>query len=290
MPEDKSKKVEDKINAIMEKFKTDPAKAAEEYANLSAKLGEQGDELGKMRKQLEQVLPAYQQYAQYVQQYQPLVNYWQQYGQEINKIVQERNAGGSVRQQAEQAAKNTPNYSILLPEEKRALQEEFAQYFTQNQLTPWTQQLAHNAEQFINQRLAAQQAQWDARQKAYGEVQWRTLERILPPEKIQEARKFQEEALKYTDLTKINPMEMATNSLSQQSELASLREERDRLKQEMESARKQSVPSLGDRSGLFPTSKPETPLPETRDDRFKAAFGEVEKQYGRDGLQVLLGR
>lgn len=288
MPEDKNKKVSEKIDAIIEKFKTDPAKAAEEYANLSAKLGEQGDELGKMRKQLEQVLPAYQQYAQYVQQYQPLVQYWQQYGPQINALVQERNMKGTVRQQAEQAAQNTPNYSILLPEEKRALQEEFAQYFTQNQLTPWTQQLAQNAEQFINQRLAAQQAQWDARQKAYGEVQWRTLERILPPEKIQEARKFQEEALKYTDISKINPMEMATNSLSQQSELASLREERDKLKQEMETVRKQSVTSLGDRSGMFSTPKSDEPIPETREDRFKAAFGAVEKQYGRDGLNALL--
>lgn len=288
MPEDKNKKVSEKIDAIIEKFKTDPAKAAEEYANLSAKLGEQGDELGKMRKQLEQVLPAYQQYAQYVQQYQPLVQYWQQYGPQINALVQERNMKGTVRQQAAQAAQNTPNYSILLPEEKRALQEEFAQYFTQNQLTPWTQQLAQNAEQFINQRLAAQQAQWDARQKAYGEVQWRTLERILPPEKIQEARKFQEEALKYTDISKINPMEMATNSLSQQSELASLREERDKLKQEMETVRKQSVTSLGDRSGMFSTPKSDEPIPETREDRFKAAFGAVEKQYGRDGLNALL--
>ncbi|HSE57597.1 MAG TPA: hypothetical protein VLA99_02755 [Nitrospiraceae bacterium] len=284
-------KTKEKLTAILEKFKTNPEQAAEEFANLQAKLGEQGAELGEARKKYEQAAAQMQQYQAWAQQVNPFVQWWNQHGQLANQLIQQhlQNPNG-IRAQAQTQAQNTPGYELLTKGEKEALTRDIAQHLTQQALAPWTQNFAQTAERWAQQQLAAQQQHFDQKLRAYGDVMWKTWERILPAEKVAEAKRYQEEALKYADPSKLNPMEMANESLSIHSKLAAAEARAKELEEKLAERERSSVPSLGNGTGLFPTQPKEPSMPLTREDRMKASLDAVKEAHSNDGYQALFGR
>lgn len=281
-------KTNEKLAAILEKFKTDPEAAAEQFASLERKLGEQGQELGDARKKYEQAAAQAQQFHAYVQQAQPLMHWWNQYGTQINQMIQQNQQ--AAQNVAQQQAKKTPGYSLLTEEEQDALTQRIAGHLTQQALAPWTQQFATKAEQVLQQRLHEQAAQFDQKLRAYGDVVWKTMERALPPDKLEDARRFQETSMQFTDPAKLNPMHLASQSLEMNSKLVAAEARAKELEQKLAERERASVPSFGNGSGLFPTQAKDHPMPSSREDRMKASLEAVKETHGSDAFQAMFGR
>jgi hypothetical protein len=282
-------KTNEKLAEILEKFKTNPEQAADEFASLQKKLGEQGQELGNARKQYEQAAAQAQQYQAYLQQAQPLMQWWNQYGNQVNQMIQNHQRQNQGMQAAATAqAKKTPGYSLLTEEEQEALTQRIAGHLQQQALAPWTQQFAQTAEQVLTQRLQQQQAAFDQKLRAYGDVMWKTLEHLAPAEKLESAKKFQETALQYADPSKLNPMQLANDSLSMHSRLSAAEARAKELEEKLAERERQAVPSFGS-AGMFAKNDNQA-APATRDDRMKAAVGAVKEAHGDDGMAALFGR
>ena len=95
--------------------------------------------------------------------------------------------------------------------------------------------------------LAADDAPAIARQRAAADVMWRTLQFVMPPDKIEAARKWHEEAMKYADPSKIDPMEAANNVLSLTSERDRLKTQVDEMTKARETADKAALGAINAR-------------------------------------------
>lgn len=283
----------------MAKFKThEEAEAA--HAALEQKLGEQGKELGELRKQSEglQALQAtVKQYEAYVTQAKPVLDWYTTNEATIRSWAQSNGqpaqAGAQVvQQQAQQVAQQQPGYEWLTPQEKQAFTQSIAQHLQQSVLVPWTQQFSKVAEDYAKRT----QESLDARQRAAADVMWRTLQFVMPPDKIEAARKWHEEAMKYADPSKIDPMQMAQERLDLVGQNETLKQKLKEIETQQEEAAKRATPSLGPSgSTLVPSdAKPEDQqAPQSRDERFRAVMDDVKAQHGPEGVSTMfpaLGR
>lgn len=256
------------------------------YAELEKKLGEQGTELGTLRKQIEQAQALQAQ----VQQWAPVVSWYAQNEAEIRRRwqlaeqAQGQNNAAGTQAQAQALAEQTPGYQFLTPQEKQQFIGEVTQHLSQQVLNPWTQQFMSAAQGHFDKWSQQQQAA----QKSFTDVLWRTFQFVLPKDQVDRARAWHEEALKYADPSKLDPMAVAQDVLSIKGENQTLKQQLEELQRKQEEAAKAAIPSLGNGEThlLRPSATNEAPA--SREDRFSKVLEAVKTEHGQDGLNVLV--
>ncbi|HAM54112.1 MAG TPA: hypothetical protein DCQ64_01325 [Candidatus Rokubacteria bacterium] len=256
------------------------------YAALEAKLGEQGQQLGTLQQQLQQAAQALTEFGEWTKAAKPIVDWYSTNANDVKTWWEGRGQQGQgaqpgVRQQAQQLAQQQPGYEWLTPQEREGLIQESAKYLQANMLQPWTQQFGQQAQAFANQLQRNQQA--------FTNVLWKTLERAMPPEKLAEIKTWHEEALKWADPSKIDPMEAANNVLSLTSERDRLKTQVDEMTKARETADKAALGAInGDGfSGSINDTLPEPP--KDRGDRFQRVMADVKQEHGAEGMRTLFG-
>ena len=264
------------------------------YKELEKKLGLQGKELGEMRKQHETSTGALQQYARWAKEAAPIVDWYSRYQQPLQQWWQHystgngNGAGGQQQAAYQQAAAQvnaTPGVELLTAQEKGALINQAAQTIIQQTLAPWTQQFVRTAENWGSQRFQQAMSQVDQRQKAFSDVMWKTLERILPQDKMSEARIWHDQALKYADPKNIDPLALASEHMGTQNKVAQLEKQLKEATDARERAEKAGMGSLGSADGLFAKTDPQNSKPASRDDRFKNVMQSLKETVGVEGLR-----
>lgn len=281
---DKTQKAAEKYLKVLEKYGNDPNKVAEAYAELEEKLGAQGIELGDLRKKSEEATNTVTQYAEYVKNAKPVVDWYAQNQQRVHELWSQ------ASQQPQRATTQTTS-SLLTPEEQQALYVQAAQYAQQNVLAPGLQKFAQEADVYINKMRAEMTDAFEKKQKAFGQVWWKTLEHAVPQDKIEQLRMLHEEATKYADPSKIDPFKFAEEAMDTKSKLAEYEEKIKTFEKERDAREKAAIPSLGNNQGLFPKEgdDKDKPAPKTRDDRFTAVLDQVKTAHGNDGMSALFG-
>lgn len=281
---DKTQKAAEKYLKVLEKYGNDPNKVAEAYAELEEKLGAQGIELGDLRKKSEEATNTVTQYAEYVKNAKPVVDWYAQNQQRVHELWSQ------ASQQPQRATTQTTS-SLLTPEEQQALYVQAAQYAQQNVLAPGLQKFAQEADVYINKMRAEMTDAFEKKQKAFGQVWWKTLEHAVPQDKIEQLRMLHEEATKYADPSKIDPFKFAEEAMDTKSKLAEYEEKIKVFEKERDAREKAAIPSLGNNQGLFPKEgdDKDKPAPKTRDDRFTAVLDQVKTAHGNDGMSALFG-
>lgn len=282
--------VDDELQKLLTKYKDDPSGFAKGYRELERKMTSQGQELGTLRKQTEDYEQAVKQYTAVASQWKPIVDWYNANYQSIQQMyannASNANANAAVQQQAAQAAAQTPGFEWMTPAEKQALTNAVATNLTQTVLQPWTRQFAQGAEKWADDRHRSLQESFAKQQQAAMDVLWRTFERIVPKEKLDEARQFHQEALRFADPKKLNPMELANETLSAKSQLAQMSDELNSLKREKEAREKAQTTSLGAQSSssLFQSAEAATPSTDPGD-RFAKVMETVQREHGADALR-----
>lgn len=275
------------------------------YKELEKKLGEQGRELGEYKKQARDYASQYETVARWAQQAAPIVSWYGQYNQPLQQWWQQyqtqqtqpfgsgggsmtpntQQAGYAAMQQATQAVNAQPGVELLTQSEKDALINQTAQRIFQAAIQPWTQNFARTVEDWGRSQATTLSNQLDQRHKAFSDVLWKTLERVLPQEKLQETRQWHDQALKYADPRNIDPLTLASETLSLREKSDRLEKERDEAVKAREKAERDSLGSLGNSSGLFHKSSDLKQMPESREDRFRNVMTTVRDTVGTDGLR-----
>ena len=262
------------------------------YAELEKKLGSQGTELGTLRQQIEQAQAIQGQ----LQQWAPVINWYAQNQQEVQRrwrlfeqaqaVMQQQGQRGTAPQQAQAVAEQVPGYQFMTPAEKQQLLGEVTQHVAQNLFAPWVQQRLLPSAQNLFKTFADRQA---AQHKSFTDVLWQTFQQVLPPDAVERARSWHEEALKYADPARIDPMALARDVLSIRGENATLKQQVAEAQKRQEAAASAAVPSLGggDTRLLRPSGAAETPT--TREDRFQHVIDAVKTEHGAEGLNAFLG-
>lgn len=285
MSDNSQKKAAEKYLKVLEKYGNDPNKVAEAYAELEEKFGAQGSELGDLRKKSEDATNTVQQYADYVKNAKPIVDWYSQNQgrvQELwNQAQQPQNRQTSQQSQS----------SLLTQDEQQALINAAAQYTQQQVLGPWSQKFAQEVEKWATTKQAEMTDAFEKKQKAFGQVWWKTLEHAVPQDKIAQLRLLHEEATKYADPSKIDPFKFAEEAMDTKSKLAEYEEKIKKFEKERDAREKASIPSLGNNQGLFPkeADDKQKTVPKTRDDRFGAVLDQVKTTHGNEGISSLFG-
>jgi len=288
MSDDKAKKAAEKYMKVLEKYGNDPNKVAEAYAELEEKLGTQGIELGDLRKKSEDATKTVQQYADYVKNAKPVVDW---YAQNQDRI---RDMWNQAAQQPtnRQPVQNQNISSLLTPEEQAALIAQAVQQVQQQVLAPWSQKFAKEADDYVTKKMAENAETFENKQKAYAQVWWKTLEHAVPKDRVEQLRTLHEEAMKYSDTSKIDPFKFAEEAMDTKAKLVEYETKIKEYEKANDDRAKASIPSLGDNRGLFPKeteSDKNKPAPKTRDDRFGAVMDQVKATHSNDGLATLFG-
>lgn len=298
---DKQDDAKDELKRLAEKYSEDPQAFAKGYAELERKLSEQGKELGTLRKQAEKA----QEAADNAKQWKPIVDWYnanypaiqQMFSQAKNgqnqtqhvQQAQQMQQSQQVQQAAVQQAQATiPGFDWMTPQEQTRLVNGIAQDITQRILAPWTQTFAKNVESWAETQKKQMFDQFNKQQQASMDVLWRTFEQIVDKDKLDRARTFHTEALKYADPSKINPMDLAHQTLEARTKQAAMEEELKQLKADKEAREKATTPSLGANpsSTLFqPALNGGKPSPQSPDDRFARVMETVNKEHGGDAVR-----
>jgi hypothetical protein len=280
---DKDKKAVEKFQKVLEKYGNDPQKVAEAYAELEEKMGAQGMELGDLRKKSESLDATLQQYAEWVKGAQPIVEWYTK-----NQEGLKQWAAAQMNPQPQHPVPQPSHAnSLLTPEEQQQLALLAAQQVQQSVLVPWSQTFAKTVEDWAVKRSKELDDRFEQKQRAYAQVWWKTLEHAIPKEKVESLRSLHEEAMKYADLQKLNPLKLAEEAITTRAKLADFEAQVKEYKDKIEAQEKASVASLGNGQGLFPrTDEEKAAIPKTRDDRFAKVMGSL----GADGREVLFGK
>ena len=108
---------------------------------------------------------------------------------------------------------------------------------------------------------------------------------MLPQDKLAEARQWHDEALKYADPSKIDPLTVADERMKLMGENSRLGQELKQAREEREKYEKASMGSLGDSGGLFRKTEDLKEMPKSRDERFKNVMTSTKEAVGIDGLR-----
>ena len=276
--------------------------AVKGYSELERKFGEQGKQYGDTKKQYEAMQAEIEKYKQwskeaapivewYSKNNQPITAWWNQYNNQGNGNGQGQfNMGQQqVQQQAYGQANQMVNQmqgaELLTPQEKQALVSQTAQSLIQQTLGPWTQNLAKTLENWGESRSKQINDQLEQRLKAFSNVHWQTLQRLVPPEKLQEARAWHDEALKYADPSKVDPLEMASTTLEARGRISRLEQELKEAREKGEKYEKASIGSLGNSGGMFNQPDDIKEMPKSRDERYKNVMSNVKEAVGVEGIR-----
>lgn len=283
----------DKAEKTLKHKSHEDAEAA--YAELEKKLGEQGSELGQLRQiaqQFQQAQAAIQQYAGLYQQWRPVMEFYAQNQDFIRQAWDQRGQGGQAgngaagmsREQAADVARQQPGYELLTKAEKTALIGEVMQ----SAVMPWAQQFERAAQQYAQQV----EQRMNHTNRAAMDVMWRTLGHVVPPDKLQSAQQWHEQALKFADPSKFDPMETAREWLNSRHENETLKTKLTELEKANEAREKALVPSLGasgpSRTSMFSQAETtERSAPLSPDERFRRVLDTTKAEVGADGLGTL---
>ena len=297
MADKKDEQARDSKGKFLGKYET-MEDAEKGHTELERKFGEQGKEYGSIKKQLESMQADLAKYQDWSKNAAPIVEWYSKYNQPISQWWQQFNTGqpqqgGQVSQaqgqqayaQAAQAVNQTPGVEFLTPQERQSLTQQTAQQIIQQTLAPWTQQFAKSVETYGQQQALQMRGELDQRHKAMSDVLWRTLERVIPPDKLKEVQDWHNESLKYADPKNIDPMKISSEVLGMRSKMAQMETD---LKTEREKASKyeqDSLGSLGNGGGLFRKSSDQKEMPTNREDRLKNVMGSVKENVGMEGLR-----
>lgn len=259
------------------------------FKELQSKLGTQGDELGTLRKQIEQ-------YQAYLNQAKPVLDW---YGQNYQKLAQVMQGGAQAQQpvsqqaqvQAAQALQANGSLNWLTPEEQSALVNKVASQIQSGALEPWQRNFSQQVEKYAQQQAQAVENSLLTHQKAFSDVLWRTLERVLPEDKVKEARDWHTEALKFADPRNIDPMAVANEVIGLRSKASQFEKEANDYKTKLTEREQQDA-------GLLNGSKPfslSATVPSkderatSREDRFAHVMNATKAEHGQDGVAALFG-
>ena len=277
--------------------------AVKGYSELERKLGEQGKQYGDTKKQYETMQAEIEKYKQWSKDAAPIVEWYSKFNQPISQWWQQFQQQGQpsmgngngqpmsqgqqqqVWNQATNVAAQQPGFEWMTPQEKQTLVQQTAQYLTQQTLGPWTQNLAKTLETWGEGRAKAINDQMEQRLKAFSNVHWKTLERLMPPEKLAEARAWHDEALKYADPSKIDPLTVASETLEARNTVSRLQQELKAERDKREKYEKDSLGSLGNQGGLFSQPTDMKEMPKNRDERYKNVMSSVKESVGLEGLK-----
>lgn len=284
---DKAQKAAEKYLKVLEKYGNDPNKVAEAYAELEEKLGAQGIELGNLRKQSEDATKTVTQYADYVKNAKPVVDWYAQNQDRIREMWNQ----AAQQQTRQQPIQNQNISSLLTAEEQAALIAQAVQQVQTSVLNPWSQKFAQEADTYVSKKLQEMNDTFEKKQKAFGQVWWKTLEHAVPKDSVEKLRTLHEEATKYADPSKIDPFKFAEEAMDTKSKMAEYEEKIKTYEKEREDREKSTIPSLGNNQGLFPKEGDDKSqdAPKTRDERFGAVLEQVKTTHGTDGLSTLFG-
>lgn len=269
------------------------------HSELEKKYGEQAKTYGEQKKQYEQMQAEFQKYQQWANEAKPIVEWYTRNQQPISQWwnAHQGQSGqgqgqvnyGQAQQamgQAAQMVAQTPGVELLTPQEKQALISQTAQTLIQQTLGPWTNQFAKSVESWGQNQSKQIEAQLDQRHKAFSDVMWRTLERLVPQDKLTEARQWHDEALKYADPKNIDPLSLASERLELMSKSSRLENELKTEREKRENYEKQAMGTLGDSGGgLFRKPSDLKEMPKSRDERYKNVLGSVKEAVGVEGLR-----
>ena len=298
MADKKYEQARDSKGKFLGKYET-MEDAEKGHTELERKFGEQGKEYGTIKKQVEAMQTDLAKYQDWAKGAAPIVEWYSKYNQPISQWWQQFNTGQPAQgqgqptpqqgQQAWNVAANqvaqTPGVEFLTPQERQTLTQQTAQQIIQQTLAPWTQQFAKSVETYAQQTGDKMRGELDQRHKAMSDVLWRTLERVIPPDKLKEVQDWHNESLKYADPKNIDPMKISSEVLGMRSKMAQMETD---LKTEREKSSKyeqESLGSLGNGGGLFRKSSDQKEMPTSREDRLKNVMGNVKENVGMEGLR-----
>jgi hypothetical protein len=299
MADDKDKKDEkdDNKGELEHKYRT-LDEYAKGYSALEKKLGEQGKALGDLKKQIEGSTQTLQKYESWAKEAVPIVEWYSKFQQPIQQWwgqfqntgttgqgQQTGNVGAAAYQQAAQQVSMTPGVELLTQQEKAVLVNDTAQRLIQQTLAPWTQQFAQTVEAWGNNRSKEISSQMDQRHKAFSDVLWKTLERVIPADKLEETRAWHDEALKYADPKNIDPLSLASETLSLRNDKARMESQIKELTAAREKADAAAMGSMGQGGGLYRKQSDLKEMPTSREDRMKNVMSTVKDAVGVDGLR-----
>ena len=273
------------MDLLFGKYKTQE-EAEKGFKELEAKLGQQGTELGEMKKLVGQWQP-------WIEKASPIVEWYGKHADKVNDWVSKgMNTGaapaanGNVAAAdatARAAAAGTAGYEWLTPQEKTALVGEIRDTILTQTMQPWTNAFTQQAQKYA----ADATARLDTQHKSFTDVLWQTLSRVIPKEKMDEVKAFHEASLRFADPSKIDPMKMGEEFLGMTSENATLKARIKDYEDKSLAAEKASV------TGLFGGPSPDTvtandtAAPTTRDERFKATMQNVQTEHGPEAVRGL---
>ena len=270
----------------LDKYDTEE-EAAKGVAELEKKYGDQSNELGQLRAQVQQMQQVVTGYADYVKQADPIVKFYSENAPEIKTWFDSRgqnrpagsNANGQITpNQAQQTAQQTAGYEWLSPQEKQTLAQEILYQVNTAHVAPWQQKWEGQAQQFAT-NLQNQN-------RAFTDVLWRTLERVIPPDKLAEARAWHEESLRFADPTKLDPMKVAGEFLGVRSENATLRARVAEFEKQNTEREKAAVPSFG--SGSSSSLTADAPdAPKNKEERFQRVMSDLKTEHGTEGVHSM---
>lgn len=257
--------------------------AGEAMSQLEAKLGEQGNELGQLRGASAAQTKALKEYDAWVKQAQPIVKFVQDNQERLAPFMNGQQTQ-QVNQAAAQQVANVPGVDLLTAQEKQALYDHFRGQFVQNVFQPWTQRFATEAENWVTRQLQQQQQTLGNLHSSFTNVLWRTLEKVVPKENIEAAKRWHDESLKFADPSKLDPMKAADDFLSLQDRIAKLEGENNDYKKKDAEREKAAIQPLST-SGLYPKTQEKIEIPKNREERFSKVMGDVTKAVGTDAVR-----
>jgi len=283
---------DDKAKKLAGKYET-PEALEKAYQELEAKLGEQGKQLGEAMKLVEQYKPWVEKAIPVVDWYSKnveKVNAWVASGMQVGAAPPANGNGqpsnGAVAAadaQARAAAAGTAGYEWLTPQEKAALVGDIRNAILTETLKPWTESFTQQAQAFAN----TLQQQTQNQHKSFTDVLWRTFERVLPKEKLDEVKAWHEASLRFADPSKIDPMKIGDEFVSMTAENASLKARIADFEKKQQDTEKASVPALFGSLSPDTAAPNDTAAPESREDRFKAVMHDVQTQHGPEGVRSM---
>ena len=256
------------------------------YLEMEAVLGKQGLELGEMKKLVEQYKPWVEKAVPVVEWYSKhadKVAAWVAKGMPVEAAAPAKGEVAAADAQARQAAAGTAGYEWLTPQEKQQLVGDLRSAILNDTLKPWTESFTKQAQDFA----AGLQTQFQNQHRSFTDVLWRTFERVLPKEKLDEVKAWHEASLRFADPSKIDPMKLGEEFVGLSGENASLKARIADFEKRQAEVAKAEVPSLFGGPSPDITAPADTGAPTTREERFKAVLANVQAEHGPEGVKTL---
>ena len=255
------------------------------YLEMEAVLGKQGLELGEMKKLVEQYKPWVEKAVPVVEWYgkhADKVAAWVAKGMPVEAAAGTQPAVAAADDAARRAAA-TAGYEWLTPQEKQQLVGDIRGAILNDTLKPWTESFTKQAQEFAT----GLQTQFQNQHRSFTDVLWRTFERVLPKEKLDEVKAWHEASLRFADPSKIDPMKLGEEFVKLSGDNASLTARLAEMEKKQAEVAKAEVPSLFGGPSPDITAPADTGAPTTREERFKAVLANVQAEHGPEGVKTL---